>query len=111
MWLIAITFLSVGFGDIVPNTYCGRGIAVSTGIMVSIYIMIVFERYKKRVLDDKAIITLFHAYIFIKWKCQNGRLNIEIYLKFLCMHHVRRHLYLSRSIKKDQVPETRKKEK
>ncbi|XP_075156566.1 small conductance calcium-activated potassium channel isoform X1 [Haematobia irritans] len=33
MWLIAITFLSVGFGDIVPNTYCGRGIAVSTGIM------------------------------------------------------------------------------
>lgn len=36
MWLIAITFLSVGFGDIVPNTYCGRGIAVSTGIMVQI---------------------------------------------------------------------------
>ncbi|XP_055388907.1 small conductance calcium-activated potassium channel protein-like, partial [Condylostylus longicornis] len=35
MWLIAITFLSVGFGDIVPNTYCGRGIAVSTGIMVT----------------------------------------------------------------------------
>ncbi|XP_052128470.1 small conductance calcium-activated potassium channel protein isoform X3 [Frankliniella occidentalis] len=33
MWLIAITFLSVGFGDIVPNTYCGRGIAVSTGVM------------------------------------------------------------------------------
>lgn len=36
MWLIAITFLSVGFGDIVPNTYCGRGIAVSTGMMVNI---------------------------------------------------------------------------
>ncbi|XP_055911363.1 small conductance calcium-activated potassium channel protein isoform X3 [Eupeodes corollae] len=33
MWLIAITFLSVGFGDIVPNTYCGRGVAVITGIM------------------------------------------------------------------------------
>ncbi|XP_067216576.1 small conductance calcium-activated potassium channel protein isoform X3 [Linepithema humile] len=33
MWLIAITFLSVGFGDLVPNTYCGRGIAVSTGMM------------------------------------------------------------------------------
>ncbi|KAK9890304.1 hypothetical protein WA026_010407 [Henosepilachna vigintioctopunctata] len=33
MWLIAITFLSVGFGDIVPNTYCGRGIAVTTGMM------------------------------------------------------------------------------
>jgi hypothetical protein len=35
MWLISITFLSVGFGDIVPNTYCGRGIAVTTGMMVS----------------------------------------------------------------------------
>lgn len=39
MWLIAITFLSVGFGDIVPNTYCGRGIAVTTGIMVSFIII------------------------------------------------------------------------
>lgn len=39
MWLIAITFLSVGFGDIVPNTYCGRGIAVTTGIMVSFTFM------------------------------------------------------------------------
>ncbi len=37
MWLIAITFLSVGYGDIVPNTYCGRGIAVTTGIMVMIF--------------------------------------------------------------------------
>ena len=36
MWLIAITFLSVGYGDIVPNTYCGRGIAVTTGMMVRI---------------------------------------------------------------------------
>ncbi|XP_064629323.1 small conductance calcium-activated potassium channel protein-like [Lineus longissimus] len=32
MWMIAITFLSVGYGDIVPNSYCGRGIAVMTGI-------------------------------------------------------------------------------
>ena len=38
MWLIAITFLSVGYGDIVPNTYCGRGIAVTTGMMVRIWI-------------------------------------------------------------------------
>jgi len=34
MWLISITFLSVGYGDIVPNTYCGRAIAVCSGIMV-----------------------------------------------------------------------------
>ncbi|KAL4233819.1 Potassium intermediate small conductance calcium-activated channel [Mactra antiquata] len=33
MWLIAVTFLSVGYGDIVPTSYCGRGIAVLTGMM------------------------------------------------------------------------------
>lgn len=32
MWLTAITFLSVGYGDIVPNTYLGRGIAVFSGL-------------------------------------------------------------------------------
>ncbi|KAK3606283.1 hypothetical protein CHS0354_037960 [Potamilus streckersoni] len=35
MWMIAITFLSIGYGDIVPNTYCGRMIAISTGVMGS----------------------------------------------------------------------------
>ncbi|XP_055874142.1 small conductance calcium-activated potassium channel protein-like isoform X4 [Biomphalaria glabrata] len=35
MWMIAITFLSIGYGDIVPNTYCGRGIAISVGVMGS----------------------------------------------------------------------------
>ncbi|XP_054159589.1 small conductance calcium-activated potassium channel protein 2-like [Oppia nitens] len=33
MWLTAITFLSIGYGDIVPNTYCGRGIAVCSGLI------------------------------------------------------------------------------
>lgn len=33
MWLIAVTFLTIGYGDIVPSSYCGRGIAVITGIM------------------------------------------------------------------------------
>ena len=33
MWLIAVTFLSVGYGDLVPISYCGRGIAVLTGMM------------------------------------------------------------------------------
>lgn len=32
MWLISITFLTVGYGDIVPHSYCGRGISVMTGI-------------------------------------------------------------------------------
>ena len=41
MWMIIVTFLSIGYGDIVPNTYCGRVIAVGTGVMV-IVILILF---------------------------------------------------------------------
>ncbi|XDV49393.1 hypothetical protein PO909_018655 [Leuciscus waleckii] len=33
MWLISITFLSIGYGDTVPNTYCGKGVCLLTGIM------------------------------------------------------------------------------
>lgn len=35
MWLISITFLSIGYGDMVPHTYCGKGVCLLTGIMVS----------------------------------------------------------------------------
>lgn len=33
IWMVAITFLSVGYGDIVPHTNCGRTMAVITGIL------------------------------------------------------------------------------
>ncbi|CDK13436.1 Calmodulin-binding domain-containing protein [Caenorhabditis elegans] len=33
IWLVAITFLSVGYGDIVPKTNCGRSMAIVTGIL------------------------------------------------------------------------------
>ncbi|XP_029656198.1 small conductance calcium-activated potassium channel protein 2-like [Octopus sinensis] len=32
MWLVAITYMSVGYGDIVPISFCGRTTAVLTGI-------------------------------------------------------------------------------
>ncbi|VEL14946.1 unnamed protein product [Protopolystoma xenopodis] len=35
MWLIAVTFLSIGYGDIVPHTYCGRVIAICAGVLGS----------------------------------------------------------------------------
>ncbi|XP_005107423.2 small conductance calcium-activated potassium channel protein 3 [Aplysia californica] len=33
MWLSAITFLTVGYGDLTPETHCGRFIAIVTGLM------------------------------------------------------------------------------
>ena len=33
MWLIAITFLTVGYGDRTPRSYCGRYISIVTGSM------------------------------------------------------------------------------
>ncbi|XP_068189623.1 small conductance calcium-activated potassium channel protein 1-like [Antennarius striatus] len=33
LWMISVTFLSIGYGDVVPHTYCGRSICLLTGIM------------------------------------------------------------------------------
>lgn len=55
MWLIAITFLSVGYGDIVPNTYCGRGIAVTTGMMVINVFFYLFLMSIKLTLREQAV--------------------------------------------------------
>lgn len=35
LWLIAITFLTVGYGDVSPNTTCGKAVCLFTGVMVS----------------------------------------------------------------------------
>lgn len=64
MWLIAITFLSVGFGDIVPNTYCGRGIAVTTGIMVS-FVFSRFSRYYRPLIKEAHGNVFRHFNLFI----------------------------------------------
>lgn len=47
-WLTAITFLCVGYGDIVPNTYCGRGITLTCGMVVSILQFIPTETRTKK---------------------------------------------------------------
>uniref|UniRef100_A0A3Q0RPP5 Potassium calcium-activated channel subfamily N member 4 n=1 Tax=Amphilophus citrinellus TaxID=61819 RepID=A0A3Q0RPP5_AMPCI len=33
LWLIAITFLTVGYGDVAPKTSCGRAVCLFTGVM------------------------------------------------------------------------------
>uniref|UniRef100_A0A3B3CFQ5 Potassium intermediate/small conductance calcium-activated channel, subfamily N, member 4 n=1 Tax=Oryzias melastigma TaxID=30732 RepID=A0A3B3CFQ5_ORYME len=33
LWLIAITFLTVGYGEVTPKTSCGKGVCLFTGVM------------------------------------------------------------------------------
>ena len=33
-WLIPITFLTIGYGDVVPVTMCGKLVCLLTGVMV-----------------------------------------------------------------------------
>ncbi|XP_026105298.1 small conductance calcium-activated potassium channel protein 3-like [Carassius auratus] len=35
LWLIAITFLTVGYGDVYPHTSCGKLVCLFTGVMVN----------------------------------------------------------------------------
>ncbi|XP_053743351.1 intermediate conductance calcium-activated potassium channel protein 4 isoform X3 [Synchiropus splendidus] len=34
LWLIAITFLTVGYGDVSPHTSCGKTVCLFTGVMI-----------------------------------------------------------------------------
>lgn len=36
-WLIPITFLTIGYGDVVPVTVCGKVVCLFTGVMVRIF--------------------------------------------------------------------------
>jgi potassium intermediate/small conductance calcium-activated channel subfamily N len=33
LWFIMVTFMSIGYGDLVPTTHCGRMLAITTGIV------------------------------------------------------------------------------
>ena len=48
LYLIAVTFLCVGYGDLVPNTYCGRGICLGCGIMVSCSALLYHRRLTEK---------------------------------------------------------------
>ncbi|CAF1409873.1 unnamed protein product [Adineta steineri] len=59
-WLTIVTFTTVGYGDLVPQTYCGRGIAFLTsffGVFASAVLIAVFiskislNRSEQMVLD------------------------------------------------------------
>lgn len=37
LWFEAVTFFAIGYGDLKVETYCGRGIAIVTGMLGSIF--------------------------------------------------------------------------
>ena len=51
MWLVAITFLTVGYGDLAPNSYCGRVIAAETGVMgvaiTALLVTVITSKFKQ----------------------------------------------------------------
>ncbi|KAM3873096.1 intermediate conductance calcium-activated potassium channel protein 4 [Diretmus argenteus] len=52
LWLIAITFLTVGYGDVSPNTNCGKAVCLFTGVMgVACTAMLVAVVTKKLALN------------------------------------------------------------
>ncbi|XP_035480793.2 intermediate conductance calcium-activated potassium channel protein 4 isoform X4 [Scophthalmus maximus] len=52
LWLIAITFLTVGYGDVAPTTSCGKAVCLFTGVMgVACTAMLVAVVTKKLVLN------------------------------------------------------------
>ncbi|CAH8633679.1 unnamed protein product [Heterobilharzia americana] len=53
-WLISVTFLSIGYGDIVPHTSCGRLIAVATGLMGSACTALLVAVFSRKLEMTKA---------------------------------------------------------
>ncbi|XP_052433954.1 intermediate conductance calcium-activated potassium channel protein 4 [Carassius gibelio] len=52
LWLIAITFLTVGYGDVAPHTRCGKVVCLLTGVMgVACTAMLVAVMTKKLALN------------------------------------------------------------
>ncbi|XP_023836135.2 small conductance calcium-activated potassium channel protein 1 [Salvelinus sp. IW2-2015] len=52
LWLIAITFLTVGYGDVSPKTSCGKVVCLFTGVMgVACTAMLVAVMTKKLALN------------------------------------------------------------
>ncbi|VDD82920.1 unnamed protein product [Mesocestoides corti] len=54
MWLVAVTFLSIGYGDVVANTYCGRAISIVTGVLGSLCTALVVAVFARRLELSKA---------------------------------------------------------
>ncbi|CAF3485260.1 unnamed protein product [Rotaria sp. Silwood1] len=67
MWLLIVTFTTIGYGDITPSTYCGRCIASIIGLIGVLSTALLIS-----VLADKLKLTRSEKYV------HNFVLNIEL---------------------------------
>uniref|UniRef100_A0A1I8BJD5 CaMBD domain-containing protein n=1 Tax=Meloidogyne hapla TaxID=6305 RepID=A0A1I8BJD5_MELHA len=109
LWFIMVTFMSIGYGDVVPTSYCGRLLSITTGIVgagVSSALIAVISRKlelsraEKHVnnfmADSKltnarknaAASVLQHTWFIHKYQQRNGHKGDEIRLR----QHQRRFL-------------------
>jgi hypothetical protein len=49
-WFEAVTFFAIGYGDLKVETYCGRGLAIVTGIVGSIFSSLITVLMSQRML-------------------------------------------------------------
>jgi potassium intermediate/small conductance calcium-activated channel subfamily N len=49
-WFEAVTFFAIGYGDIKVETYCGRGLAIFTGIVGSVFSAFITVLLSQRML-------------------------------------------------------------
>uniref|UniRef100_A0A1I8F824 CaMBD domain-containing protein n=1 Tax=Macrostomum lignano TaxID=282301 RepID=A0A1I8F824_9PLAT len=83
MWLIAITFLSIGYGDIVPNTYCGRAISITTELCL---VVAVFARKLELTRAEKHVHNFMMDTALTK-RLKNSAANV---LRETCLRKVKR---------------------
>ncbi|XP_066539076.1 intermediate conductance calcium-activated potassium channel protein 4 isoform X2 [Hoplias malabaricus] len=78
LWLIAITFLTVGYGDVAPDTSCGKVVCLFAGVMgVSCTAMLVAVVTKKLALNKgEKHVHFFMMDIQISKEIRNAAANV-----------------------------------
>ncbi|KAL7886643.1 hypothetical protein AOLI_G00043640 [Acnodon oligacanthus] len=78
LWLIAITFLTVGYGDVAPQTSCGKVVCLFTGVMgVACTAMLVAVVTKKLALNKgEKHVHFFMMDIQISKEIRNAAANV-----------------------------------
>ena len=81
MWLSAMTFLTVGYGDLTPKTHCGRFIAVATGLggLATTALLVAVTARRLEQTRSERYVHSFHNKIQLLHKKKHAAANIVKY--------------------------------